>query len=138
MSERVLIVELGLDASNDDLRDQMRILKRARENKFYENIVCVIRGFDSDERELYEIPEIRAFCRRVVTIGLISYLDMATIYPIDIPRLAKSGWGASEVWLCGEGRRQPNIPLSENLIAELENAISEANTRADAVCGPMS
>ena len=68
--------------------------------------VCGVRGFSNNPRELYDIPEVRAFCRRLVTLGFISYLDFSTVFHPDLPSLAKSGWGAAEVWLCGaSGRR---------------------------------
>ena len=52
-----------------------------RENRTYSNVVCTVRGFSDDKRNLFEIPEIRAFCRRVVNLGFISYLDFTTTVP---------------------------------------------------------
>ncbi len=62
MASSVHIVEIGRNATDDDILDQMRIMKRVRETKTFDDIVCTLRGFDGDPRELFEIPEVRALC----------------------------------------------------------------------------
>src|SRR5438105_1320295 len=69
MPDRALLVELGIDAMDGAILDQMKIMKRVRESGSYDNIACVIRGFDDDRRELYEVPEVQAFCRRLTSLG---------------------------------------------------------------------
>lgn len=138
MADRVLLVDLGIDATNDDIVDQMRVMKRAREERTYENVVCFVRGFGDDPRELFDIPEVRAFCRRVVNLGLISYLDFTTTFHDKSPELAKRGWGAAEVWLCGEGRLRLENELTPDILHELEQAVGESNDKADKVVGPMN
>ena len=133
----ILFVDLGLDASNEDIVDQMRILKRAREERRYKAIVCLVRGFDDDPRELFDIPEVRAFCRRIVNLGLISYLDFTTFFNPEVPEEAKKAWGAAEVWLCGEGGLKRNNTLMKKLLDELEQVVTESNGRADKAVGPM-
>ena len=76
MPNNVLFVELGIDATNDDILDQMRKMKACRENGSYGHVVCTVRGFSEDKRDLFEIPEVRAFCRRVVNLGLIAIVDL--------------------------------------------------------------
>jgi hypothetical protein len=137
MAERVLLVELGIDATNDDIIDQMRIMKRAREEGVYDNVICVIRAFDDDPRELYDIPEVRAFCRRIVNLAFISYLDVATTLVPDAPELVRKGWGAAEAWLCAEGRYNTGTELTMELLGEIEKAVGESNEKADALLGPM-
>lgn len=137
MSEAVLLVELGIDASNNDIIDQMRIMKRVRTEGPYEFIICAIRGFDDDSRELYEIPEVRAFCRRIVNLGFISYLEFSTSISPNLPETVKKGWGATEVWLCSEGRLHKPIEVTKELLEELKQAIIASNTRADAQVGPI-
>ena len=137
MAEKVLLVELGIDASNNDIIDQMRIMKRARQEGLYDNVICTIRGFDDDRRELYDIPEVRAFCRRLVNLAFISYLDFVTTIVADAPEVVKKGWGAAEVWLCGEGRFSTGAEWTIELIGEIEQAVGESNVKADALLGPM-
>jgi hypothetical protein len=135
MAERILTVDLGIDATNDDILDQMRIMQQGREEQLYDNIVCTVRGFAHDQRELYAIPEVRAFCRRLVSLGFISYLDMSTIFAANVPLLAKRAWGAAEVWLASEGRLRAQNPLTHELIAEIQQVVSDANARADKALG---
>jgi hypothetical protein len=137
MRGSILFVELGIDASNDDILDQMRTMKACREDGSYSHVVCSVRGFSDDERSLFEIPEVRAFCRRVVNLGFISYLDFTTTFDSSVPAIAKDGWGAAEVWLCSEGRLRSQMPLTRELIDELKRVICESNERADAAIGPM-
>ena len=137
MQNNVLFVDLGIDASNDDILDQMRKMKACREDGSYSNIVCTVRGFGDDKRNLFEIPEVRAFCRRVVNLGFISYLDFTTTFDSSVPAIAKDGWGAAEVWLCGEGRLRSQMPLTKELIDELLQVVCESNEKADAAIGPM-
>ena len=133
----VLFVELGIDATNDDILDQMKTMKACREDGSYGHVVCTVRGFGDDKRSLFEIPEVRAFCRRVVNLGFISYLDFTTTFDESVPAIAKDAWGAAEVWLCGEGRLRGQVPLTEELLDELKRVVCESNGKADAALGPM-
>jgi len=112
MSKNMLFVELGIDATNDEILDQMRTMKACREDGSYGHVVCTVRGFSEDKRDLFEIPEVRAFCRRVVNLGIISYLDFTTTFDSTVPAISKDALGAAEVWLCGEGRLRKQIPLT--------------------------
>jgi len=137
MGESVLIVNLGLAATNDDILDQMRVMKRGREEKLYQHVVCGLRDFGDDPRELYDIPEARAFCRRLVSLGFISYLDFSTLFAQDLPEPAKAGWGAAEVWLCGEGRLKAKNTLNKVVLAELERAVMVSNAIAEKALGSL-
>src|SRR5688500_6355492 len=122
MPGSILFVDLGLDASNDDILAKMRILKLVREENRSDNVVCCIRGFGVDPRELHEIPEVRAFCRRLTSLGFISYLDFTTLFNPDLAEAAAIAWGAAEVWLCGEGRMRVGLPFTDELLDELKAA----------------
>jgi hypothetical protein len=137
MQKTVLFVDLGIDATNEDILTQMRKMKSCREDRSYSNVVCSVRGFSDDERSLFEIPEVRAFCRRVVNLGFISYLDFTTTFDTSVPAIAKDGWGAAEVWLCGEGRLRSQMPLTRELIDELKRVVCKSNEKADSAIGPM-
>jgi hypothetical protein len=137
MAERVLFVELGIDATNDDILEQMRIMKRAREERRYDNVFCCIRGFDQDPRELYDIPEVQFFSRRLVSLGFVSYLDFSTLFNPEVPEIAKRFWGASEVLLCSEGRMKATIPVTKEMLEELYKAVVGSNKVADAALGPI-
>jgi hypothetical protein len=134
---RVLNVDLGLDATDNDIFNQMRIMKRAREERCYDNVVCTIRDFSDDPRELYDIPEVQVYCKRLVDLGFISYLDFSTFFNPKTPEVAKCGWGASEVWLCSQMRLKSANLLTHEILNEVKQQISESNKRADAVIGPL-
>jgi hypothetical protein len=136
MKLAMLYVELGINATNDDIVDQMRIMKRAREERLYTNVVCMIRGFDNDSRPLVDIPEVRAFCRRLVDRGFISYLDYSTtITGPKVPEETQGLWGAAEVWFCAEGKRE--VLVSLELLKAVEKVVLESNVVADRTLGPM-
>jgi hypothetical protein len=137
MPEHTLLVDLGLDATNADVVDQMRIMKLGREEGRYKNVFCMIRRFNDDPRELFEVPEVRAFCRRLVNLGFISYLDYSTMFTKKTPETAKKGWGAAEVYLCGEGRLRHKNELTRELLDELQRVVCGSNEKADATLGPM-
>jgi hypothetical protein len=136
MDDGILIVQLQLGDSNESILDLMRQMKACREDRSFGHVVCTVGGFSDDSRELYEIAEVRAFCRRLVGLGFISYLDPWTSNLPNPPMLAHF-WGATEVWLCGEGRMRRTAPLTKELLDELTQAILEANEKAEAALGPL-
>ena len=99
----LVIQPLELSYTNDELVRLMRWCRDHRERNPNDHIVCTIGGFDDDPRELGQIPEARALCRRLVGIGFISWLDVCT----SIPQLKgigmEAGLGAFEVWAIAEG-----------------------------------
>jgi hypothetical protein len=60
--------------------------------------VCAIMGYDQDPRELCEVPEVRAFCERLVNRGFIACLHPSTLfYKKEQPELG--GYlGGLEIW----------------------------------------
>lgn len=124
----MVIMTIGLDASNDDIKHMMDSMKEMRETKTATEIVVLIAGFDDDPREVYDIPEIRAFCRRLTCIGFISYLTACAL----ADSLTKNALGAYEIWAIGEGK-------ADKTFAELERyfraALCASNAKADALCG---
>lgn len=137
MAIGLLIVELGIDATNAQIVDKMRVMKQARSESSCKHVVCVVSGFNSDSRELQDIPEVRAFCLRLVNLGFISYLDFTTyLYP-SVPASLRSTWGAAEVWLCGENRLNAKTQVTTDLITEIKAVCLEANRKADATLGEL-
>ena len=100
-----LVFDLHLDASNEALGEQMRLMAAHRAQFGVEATVgCTIGGFDADPRELHQIPEVRAFARRLVDQSFISMLDV-THNPRLVPPtlLSRGAMGALEVWLLAIG-----------------------------------
>lgn len=135
MRQSIHLIDLGLNASNAHLVEQMRFMRRSRAEGIADCVACTVRGFHDDPRELQDIPEVQAFCRRLVGLGFLSDRDFTTQLVADCPEPARHAWGAAEVWLCGEGRLRDGMPITRELVAELESAVIAANGRADEVLG---
>jgi hypothetical protein len=110
--ERVLarlVLEPGL--SDDALVDAMRWAIRVRSH----GVQCVraaVKGYEDDPREMWEIPEVRQLCQRLVDLGVIAVLELSDFCP-EHPKLQRDhregkatpmGPGALEVWLLAKGR----------------------------------
>jgi hypothetical protein len=134
----VFLANLHLSATNDDLRDMMRNMKAARETG-WDHVICTIDGFANDSRELWQIPEVRAYCRRLMTTGFVAYLDVfAGINPDPATHpLVRQGFGSGEVWLIGEGVDigQPKFVLEAETVERLRVALFQANKASDAAIG---
>lgn len=137
MAERVLTVDLGLDATDEDIVGQMRVMKSAREGNLYTSVVCTVRGYGDDPRELWDVPEVKTFCRRLVRLGFISYLDVFSSVPPGPPGMSRLGFGAGEVWLTSLGLMRPKVWLTPDLLKEVWQAVARSNAVADAAVGPM-
>jgi len=92
----LVIVGLDLDHTNAEITDVIGFMKAVRESGEFSNIVCCVNGFDDDPRELWDIPEVRAFAARLITLGFPAFLDVC---PSADPKL-NGGLGAAElVWV---------------------------------------
>jgi hypothetical protein len=107
------LVELNPRLTNDDLADVMRQTLDYRARHGEDAVVtCALGGFDDDPRPVADIPEARAFCRRLVSIGLIAVLEPTTtlveLMSGPLARISKGkagsfGLGAFELWVIAEG-----------------------------------
>jgi hypothetical protein len=143
MDGSILVVELKLSHTNEELLDKMRFMKKAREEGTYTHIVANIRFPKDDGRDPYDLPEVRAFCRRVVSLGFIFFLESSIIIAstFNLPGEAKKGWGAYEIWLCGEGRLTRHLRFSDDNIdavwADIDRILAEAQAKSNATIGPF-
>lgn len=76
MNLELHIVEVGLNATDADLVEQMRYMDDRRQAGF-KHVGCLVRGYEEDPRPLYEIPKVVAFCKKLVRIGFIAGLDVS-------------------------------------------------------------
>jgi len=76
MSLEMHIVEVGLNATDADLVEQMRYMDDRRQAGF-KHVCCLVCGFEEAPRPLYEIPRVVAFCKKLVRIGFIAGLDVS-------------------------------------------------------------
>jgi hypothetical protein len=96
--------------TDEELATMTRGAVRARAEDSRTIVAMGVGGFDDDPRELYDIPEARAFLRRLVDFGVIAALigstqcpELGAPSPQQAPRLA-SVLGGFEVWLYATGR----------------------------------
>lgn len=121
-------IMLTLDTTNEEIVSFIRVMHKHRQEGT-PNITLTIHGFDDDPRELYEVVEVRALCRRLVDHGFISGLDIATtITPNDA---TKGTLGAMEVWLLSENRMARNVTLMREDLDEFRAALDVSNKAAD-------
>jgi hypothetical protein len=135
MEPTVIAVELVLYATNEEIIDKMMVMKSARETGF-DHVICTVSGFGSDLRNLWDIPEVRALCRRIMTLGFPSYLDFSTTIN-NPPPIIRGGWGLAEVYLCAEGRLSPSLRVDHALLDELSAVMTSQNAIADAKLGAI-
>lgn len=127
------------DESDEEIHGYVRTMNDLRRTGRPMHLVCTISGFNDDPRELFDIPEAVALCRRLVELGFISGLNVCTSLPPcpDHERL-HGLWGAFEVWLCSEGLMRANpwtiaVEAFRSLFDEFTKLLKQCNAVADAV-----
>lgn len=121
-------LNLYLDLSDQELRKTMHQLQQmtAKTGRGFE---ASIFGFDDDPRELCEIPEVRAFCQKLIKIGLIHYLVHSSL--LGVPQTTGQLLGALEVWLLTNGKMQKDgVTITPKLREEFERDYSAAKDRS--------
>jgi hypothetical protein len=129
------IVKLSIHYGREELLDQMRQMHQVRRDNPAARVVCTISDYDNDPRELYEIPEMRAFCQRLVDLGFIADLDAFTSIPGGSALPLPVGLGAFEVWALSQGLvpRAGMTEVTEPMLARFRLILRECNRRADLV-----
>ena len=124
---QLLLVTVTPNDSDMDIAEQISIMRNARTKET--EIRCVIGGYDDDPRELWQIPEVQAFCQRLMQSGFVSHLNLGNApgQPLF------GGWGAAEVYLCSEGRLEATTEWTEELVEEVCQAWCKYNHVADSV-----
>jgi hypothetical protein len=136
-----MIISIARDETDAELIDFMRGMKAARESGI-KNIVCLLGGYENDPREVWQIPEAVATCKRLVSSGFISYLDTCPSLDNAIKNKTElHALGAMEVWLIAEGRMKKwSIHTNSDiktLLDEMKVVQLVANEVADNTIGPM-
>lgn len=106
--------------------------------KTQQGCVCSIWGYDADDRELYQIPEVTVLCKRFVDLGLISIMHVSSLMDKEEKPYISRFFGAMEIWavatgaLNAEGDLTIDEPQSKQFLADLD----KANKRAGILCCP--
>jgi hypothetical protein len=129
-------IEATLTDSGIDNLIRATLPQVMKEQKYW---VCAIAGYENDERELYEVPEVRAFCRRLVERGFIASMRPTTqFFQDDHPEL-KRFLGGIEVWAIAENHMDSNggFSLTKDMFEEWHGLLKEAEERAVALVMPQ-
>jgi hypothetical protein len=125
------VVALGLDATDADLVEQMRHMEEHRAAGF-KWVGCSIRGYGADSRELWQIPEVVDFCKKLVRIGFISGLDVSFTFPPNQPPLPVpvAPMGSLDIWLIAKGhmRIDGTVEMTTDLLDQFKKELEYLNT----------
>jgi hypothetical protein len=132
MSLELHLVELGVNATDTNLTEQMRHMENRRKAGF-RRIGCLIRGYEHDERALWQIPEVVALCKRLVRIGFISGLDVSFTLPKPVPLpVPVEPFGALDVWVIARGSMSVGgVEVTRDLLDQFKKDLCYANTVAE-------
>jgi hypothetical protein len=127
------VVKLSIRYGREKLLDQMGQMNQVRRQNPAARVVCTISDCDNDPRELYEIPEVRTFCQRLVDIGFIADLDAFTSVPGGSTLPLPVGLGAFEVWALSQGLvpQTGKAEVTEAMLTRFRAVLRECNRRAD-------
>jgi hypothetical protein len=137
----LLIFPVEVGFSDELLIDAMHQMRDARERESAREkliIAVSISGYDSDPRELGEIPEVRDFCARLVRLGFIADMEPSMLFRLrDEGRPVTSGipFGAMEIWLSSQGKHKgERFEFTSDDVEEFrKRVLPQANRAADAV-----
>jgi len=97
-----------------------------------EGVYCAISGYDSDERELYQIPEVTTLCQRLVDRGFISILATSTLMEKEEKPWARGFFGAMEIWAIANGHltHAGDLTIEPTIFQRFLDSLTLANATA--------
>ena len=116
--------------TNDEILDclqKMSPLVKETQDGFF---ICVS-GYDNDKRELWQIPEVSQFFKRIIKTGFMSLMEVSSsingICRLDdkILEIGIPGLGAIEMWLIS--RNELKKEISQEKIKEFFRELMESN-----------
>jgi hypothetical protein len=105
LKRTAVIHQLSTDLTDRELVAIMREAKAARDTGA-KTVTCCIPGYDDAPRELKAIPEAKELCRRMVSLGYPSFLDVTTTVVGGKFFNGGVSLGAWEVWRIARGEAE--------------------------------
>ena len=112
-----MCMTIETDMTNSEIKEAIQYAV-AIYNKNKKKFHISISGYDDDQRELYEIPEVVDFCKRLCDIGFIAIAQVSTTCSdlLENDYEENFGLGALEIWmfandLMGDSISQQNLDL---------------------------
>lgn len=86
-------------------------------------------GYDEDPRELWQIPEVKILCERLVNLGFISILEPTTLFTEE--KGFDAFFGALEIWALSKGlfTFQGDLEMTPELFNEFKVVLSQSNMK---------
>jgi hypothetical protein len=102
-------------------------------NKGSRPITITISGFETDRRELYQIPEVAQFCKRLLDLGFVSIQEVATTFRTIPESYDPYALGAFEVWQIANNKMKKTMEYSEvgEHFETFYNELSKYNEQCD-------
>lgn len=122
---------ITVDHTDDELKNiivSLTRLIRAHGKPF----VLFISGYDNDQRELWEIPEVQSLCERLVNSGFISLLETG------LPTGAPYALTAFRVWKIAKGEMRRTLMTSREEGSQFFKELMECNAKCDALTDSRS
>lgn len=124
----VMCMSLSVDMTDNEIKDciqQSLPVCNAKEQGFF----LSIDGYDDDRRELWQIPEVVKFMKRLCDFGFIAILEASTTCSVLIRKEYKKfkklpGIGALEVWMFATGRMEKMIKENNSIDTKTMNEFS--------------
>jgi hypothetical protein len=128
------LINLHIDLTPAEIRD--RVIKRALPYVEEGSGVSVaIDGFDADIRELWEIPEVREFCKMLVEEGMLGILRTPTFKEDGTLELGDFR-GSFEVYLMSRNLMVNPLAVESSVLADYIDELYRANALLDSRYGP--
>lgn len=138
----LMCISLYTKMNNNELKECIQKMAPMCHNNA-QGFCLTVAGYDEDSRELWEIPDVIRFMKKLCDIGFISVLEVATSCPELASAAFKTvsgtgqppGFGALEVWMCatnrlGDGKTDIDQPTMNLFLAELQSS----NRKCQAIC----
>lgn len=106
--QNLMIMNLHVNLSDAEIEEAMKDMAPVCQTTQTGFFVCVD-GYEHDQRELWEIPEVKSFFQKLVKCGFISFLEISataeglTRLDKEITSVGFPGFGALEVWMIAKG-----------------------------------
>lgn len=108
---------------------------RPRVTESKTGFLLTISNYDDDPRDLWEIPEAVAFCKRLIDIGMGSMLDLSSAMYAQKLGLPAVGFGLIEVMYMAEGRikKRGSYDISVEDVNRAAKLYEESNIKVEAI-----
>jgi hypothetical protein len=93
-------------------------------------------GFPNfDEKEVFEIPQVRAFCEFLIDLGFVSILEVTTSFSFIPESYDPYTLGAFEIWLLAKGlmKKAMEVDGMRRLFLKFSELLPEINQRCESL-----